>query len=268
MYSVEDTDRGIAPNSSLNVNITLELGGNTGDVILFEVKNTPSEWNATLEAGEISIDEDGRYRFAYAQEEIVNVFKNLTLKIHSPDIATAGLYKVAPLEIVATSENNSIKQSLSVRAEVRDPDLTVSNINLKNADLIDGNNVTIQALIKSSGAEARDVPVSLYINDEFFENRTISYISEDGENEALFEWRLTETEAERISGKDQKFDVVVNADQEISESQPYNNVLKIEHRVGLPEEEEEFNWRPVIALIIVAVAVVVGLAFYQRSKKI
>jgi hypothetical protein len=267
-YSVDDVDRGISPNSSVDVNITVEMAGNTGDVIIMDIQNLPEGWDAVIEAGEIVATPGGKYRHSYAQEELKMVYKNVTLKITSPDIPDAYLNSLAQLRLVGTSENSSKSKSIDIKAEVRDPDLTVTAIEVVNADLFLGFNMTVSATVRSANTDARNVPVSLYIDNELLANNTIDYIPEDSERNVTFDYGLLPAEAEALMGNHQKFEVVVNSNQTISESQPYNNALKISQLIGEPETEEEFNWRPVYAALIVIIAMIVALVLYQRSKKI
>ncbi len=196
------------------------------------------------------------------------VYKNVSLKITSPDIPDAYLYSLALLKLVATSENSSKSDAIDIKAEVRDPDLTVTSVEVLNADLLYGFNMTVMATVHSANTGVTNVPVSLYVSDVLISNYTIKSIPEDGERNATFDYGISPDEAEELKGQYQKFEVVVNGNQTISESQPYNNALPIPQLIGPPEKEEEFNWRPVIAALVVIIAIIVALVLYQRNKKI
>jgi hypothetical protein len=113
-----------------------------------------------------------------------------------------------------------------------------------------------------------DLVVSLYINDVWIENKTITEISEDSKESVEFYWQVAKYNLTEERGRTFKFRIVANVDETTSELNFENNRVFTEQLIGEKSEPEPFNWRPVYFLLSVLISLLVFYGIYRWRRKI
>jgi asparagine N-glycosylation enzyme membrane subunit Stt3 len=282
-----DLERGIGFNDELNLVVDVTKTGNAADKIFFKFYNVKETWNVTIaeaisETGDP--DEDApppsptpgveveyrpdidSYALNMRQEEKT---KTVTIRIKSPEITNASVGELSEILVNMWSENKpEIEYTQEIDVEIRYPDIVVKNIKFKNADLKEGTNVTIQAITDLKYTHVAEVNVSLYVNEVWVENKTVTDLNEDSEHIIEFFWQVETYNLTDERGKEFDFKITVNDDETIIENSYDNNKLLVSDiLIGELPSEEEFNWRPIIALISLLIVFLVIYGIYRWRRK-
>jgi hypothetical protein len=270
----EDLDRGIKFNDTLLLNLSVKNNGNADDELLFKFSNVPPTWNVSIgeawrENADVKYDGDTN-TFIHTISQ-TDVYKNLTIQIMSPTLENGSYNEEITFLVGAWSQNKrDIEYTEEISATIRNPDIIITNLKVSNADLKAGNNITIQAKVKNDYCYADYVNFSLFINNILIENKTVDKLNEDSLSTVTFSWN---PEAGNVSGLEKKgrtlrFRVEVNSDRFIQETDYENNVASVNKFIGKEPVEEEFNWRPLIAMTSLLIIFLGIYLIYRWRKKI
>jgi asparagine N-glycosylation enzyme membrane subunit Stt3 len=267
-----DLDRGIRFNDTILLNLSVKQTGNANDNLNIKFYNLPTTWNVSIgEAWQENADVQYKQNIDTFVHTIAqtDIYKNITIEIHSPTTQLASWNEKVTILVRVWSENKpTLEFTEEIKVTIRKPDLIMKRLKVLNADLVEGNNVTIRAFLENKQTYVDNVNFSLYIEDTLVENKTIDKFLEDTEDILEFYWDPSDSNITAEKGYSVKIRVVMNGDFSIDELDYDNNAISIQKFIGGEEEEEEFNWRLVYALISVLVSFLVIYAVYRWRRKI
>jgi asparagine N-glycosylation enzyme membrane subunit Stt3 len=274
-----DKDIGMEYNDTLTFSADITKTGNAADDLYFKFYNVPSTWNVSIlesEGGgtaepEVEYQTDIQAYLLKIPQEVST--KNLTIQVRSPDILNSTMNDQLNLLINAWSGNRpELEYTEQIDISIRQPDIIIKNIKFKNEDLKEGTNVTVQAVIENHYRFIESVNLSLYINDVLVENITINNLEEyhpgDPKRTVDFYWQVARYNLTDNRGRSFKFKIIANGDEAIIESNFENNRFIIRQLIGEKPEPEEFNWRPIIAVLSLLIIFVAIYAIYRWRKRI
>jgi len=234
--------------------------------------SVPLEWNISLAEAwvddpEVKFNPElNTFEHKISQEDI---YKNVTILIKSPSEYNASYNDMVEFVVRVWSETRpEIEKYQPIKVTIRKPDLVLKNINVLNTDLIESTNITIRAKTENKYCYAEQVNFSLYINNVLIENKTLDKLEEDIEEIIEFYWDPTDSNFTVSKGQSVWFKVVINGDSSIEETDYENNAGSIRKFIGQKSEEEEFNWRPIYALLTLLIIFIAIYAVYRWRKKI
>lgn len=251
--SDDKLERGFSQNGSRSFNITIKNTGNVGDVLTFYLKeDAPELWDITIQGEELNTS---GYRYRYTQQEI---YKNLTIKVQAPN-ATTG---VGIFEIGVRGESIG-EQSLNIVGTLSKPDISITDVSFKNQDLSDSEkNVTMYVTLHVANCDVGKFNFSVYLDDEKIESlsETIDGIEQDTDYELVFDWNLSDEIGNHV------LKLSVDEDNHVAEIDDLiNNVWKNENfRIG--SDSSSFNWRIVIAVVVVFAIIVVWSIIWKKKQ--
>ncbi len=271
----DDVDRGIGFNDTITLKMDVTKKGNAADDIYFKFYNYQRTWNVSIKeawdnnnaAGGVDYKQDiDSFAVIMNQEETK---KSVTLQIRSPEQRNASFGEVAVI-LVRTFSNNKpeIEFTKQIQIKIRNPDIVLKDVNFRNDNLKDGTNVTIQATASLKDKYLPAVNFSLYVNDIWVENKTVYNVLEDEDTVAEFYWQVERYNLTNERGRKFKIKVVVNNDESVVETNYENNKIIVNKLIGELEPEEEFNWRPVYAVLTAVIMIFVVYGIYRLRKKI
>jgi hypothetical protein len=100
------------------------------------------------------------------------------------------------------------------------------------------------------------------------ENRTVNRIEEDTVTNVDFSWNPIGRNFTGKKGANFRFKVVINSDFSITEEDYDNNLASERKFIGVKPEVEEYNWRPLLAMLTLLIVFLVIYAVYRWRKKI
>ena len=266
-----DLDRGIKFNDTLLLNLSVKNLGNAEDELNFKFTHVPSTWNISigetwLENAEVKYDdENDTFIHKILQQDI---YKNVTIKVMSPAFENASLNEKIDFRVGVWSANRpDIENSQIITVTLRNPDLILKDIRVLNTDLKENTNITIRANVQNKHCYTENVNFSLFVNNVLIKNKTMDRLEEDIVEQIEFNWDPTESNFTASEGQYFTFQIVVNGDNSIEEIDYDNNAIGIRKFVGERPEEEEFNWRPIYALISLLIIFIAIYAVYRWRKK-
>jgi len=128
--------------------------------------------------------------------------------------------------------------------------------------------VTIRATVENKHRYVDNINFTLYINDVLYQNKSFDMFSEDSVETIEFYWNPTDDiNFTATNGQTFKFKVVVNGDNMISEVDYENNAVSIRKFIGGHPTEEEFNWRPIFALLTLLIVFLVIFGIYRWRRR-
>ena len=267
-----DLDRGLKVNDTLSFNITMQNLGNAADDIYFKFYNVPDTWNVSLaeaweaEGSMIYDTEIDTFVQSVNQDDL---FNNVTLQVTSPTPMNASEDENVQILARVWSKNRpKLEFTTSINVSIRKPDLIIHDINILNTDLAEGNNITVDVKIENKYCYIENANLSLYINNVLVENKTIARFGEDTIESIQFYWLTEQYNLTDGNGRDFKFRVVANGDGQLDELSYENNAKSVREFIGEPEVEEEFNWRPILAMLSLLVIFIIIYAIYRWRRKI
>lgn len=269
----DDLDRGIKFNDTLILNLSVLNTGNADDELNFMFTSVPTNWNVSIgeawkEGTEVKFDEETRvFTHKIAQADI---FKNLTIRVISPPVENASVDESITFLVRAWSENRpDIEYSQKIIMSIRKPDLIIRGLKILNADLKKTSNVTIRTTVENKHRYVDNLNFTLYINDVLYQNKSLDMFFEDSVETIEFYWDPTEdVNFTTTDGQTIKFRVVVNGDNMISELDYENNAISIRKFIGARPTEEEFNWRPIFALLTLLIVFLGIYGIYRWRRRI
>jgi hypothetical protein len=194
---------------------------------------------------------------------------DVTILIKSPEPHNGSLGEKVNILVNAWSTNKrEIEFTEQIDLAIRKPDIVMKGIKLQNTDLADGTNVTIRATMENKHRHVEDLVVSLYINDVWIENKTITDFLEDTRESVEFYWQVAKYNLTEERGRTFRFRIVANVEETIEELDFDNNRAFMEKLIGEKPEPEPFNWRPVIFSLSILIALVVLWVVYRWRRKI
>ena len=267
-----DLDRGIKFNDTILLNLSVLQTGNVADKLNFKFYNVPETWNVSLaeawrDSADIEYKEDiDMFIHSISQYDI---YKNVTLQITSPTTFEGSFGENIIILARVWSENKpQLEITEEIKVTIRKPDLSINKLTISNADLVEGNNVTIRAHLENKYCYADDVNLSLYINDVLVENKSLDKFFEDTKEILEFYWDPSQSNITADKGYSVRFEVVMNEKFTIDETNYDNNAVSLRKFIGGEEQEEEFNWRLVYAAITLLIAVLVIWGIMRWRRKI
>ncbi|WP_455393279.1 cbb3-type cytochrome c oxidase N-terminal domain-containing protein, partial [[Eubacterium] cellulosolvens] len=268
-----DLERGINFNDSLLLNLSVKNTGNADDELLFKFSNVPYTWNVSIgEAWQENTDviyEQDTNTFIHTITQ-TDIYKNLTIQVKSPTAENGSYDEKVTFLVGAWSENDmDIEYTKEISVTIRKPDVTIQNLKILNTDLKTGDNITIQATVKNDYCYSDNVNFSLEIDGVIIENKTVGRLEEDSTNIVEFIWVPEETNVSiDKKGREFRFRVEANGDHTVVEADYDNNAVSVRKFVGKAPEEEEFNWRPLMAMLSLLIVFLGIYAVYRWRKKI
>jgi asparagine N-glycosylation enzyme membrane subunit Stt3 len=268
----DDLNRGIKFNDTLKMNLTVKNIGNANDELIFKFSHVPEKWNISIgeawrENTDVKYQSESK-TFVHTIEQ-TDVYKNLTIQVVSPMEINASLDEGITFIVGGWSKNKpSLEYNKEMSVTIRNPELSLEKLKILNADLTDGNNVTIRTTVKNTNCYVENVNFTLYINDVLMENRTVNRIEEDTVTNVDFSWNPIGRNFTGKKGANFRFKVVINSDFSITEEDYDNNLASERKFIGVKPEVEEYNWRPLLAMLTLLIVFLVIYAVYRWRKKI
>ena len=251
--SPDNLERGFLPNETKGFDISVENQGNAGDEVRFFLRNDPpKDWNITIQ-GEV-LNSSG-YIHKYDQDDI---YKNLSFEIVSPNLT-----KSAAVFEIGVESNWITDQTLVVNAMISKPDISIKDVAFRNLDLSDEDaNVTMLVTLHGAFSDVGKFNFSVYLDDEKIDelSENIESIPQGEDYELVFDWNLSD-----MKGK-HKVDIYIDEENKIAEKDDItNNHETISIRVG-PKDSNAFNWRIVIAILVVVALVVASYVIWKKKQ--
>jgi hypothetical protein len=267
----ENLDRGIDFNDTLLFNVNLTKSGNAEDDIFFKFYNIQDTWNVSIPAawednsGIEYLQDIDSFKVNMPQE-LEN--KIVTFQVQSPERlnATTGL---ATILVNSWSDNEpELEFTERIEVQIRKPDIILKDIKFKNQDLKEDTNVTIIGLTEVKDKYIDEVVYSLYVENVWVENKTVTDLAEDSMQRVEFYWQVSRYNLTEQRGEEFTFRIEVNSDETVEETDYQNNKISTIMLIGEEKLEEPFNWRPVYAMLTLIIVVLVVWGLYRWRRKI
>ncbi|UCH89477.1 MAG: hypothetical protein JSV49_02170, partial [Thermoplasmata archaeon] len=258
-YTQVPHSQGINYNDSLEFTVTIENLGNAQDTITIRGPDVLMPWNVTIDGQPLSAIEP----IPFNQ---VEVYKNVTMKVTSPDITSGRMIgETLTLNLIAHSDSGNKSIELPLEVVLNMPDLLVKSVEYENLRLNqpDRTNVTFNATVKCELASAKNVKVSLFIDGKSVDNFTIARMNQGDEVRVKLAY-----ETASANKGEHTIQVIIDPENVIEERNEFNNEILSVETIGPVEEEEEFNWRPYAFLSGLILFLAIVMVYWRWKRKV
>ncbi len=252
VYTEDKLDRGFLQNGSKNFNMTIKNLGNAGDDLLFYLeKKTSDLWNISIQNEELN---STGYAFHYSQKDI---YKNVTIKVEAPNSTSDNC------RFVIGVKGRGVNQRLSINGTITKPDISIKNVEFKNLDLLDKDrNVTMYVTLHASQADVGKFNFTVKLDGEKITelSETIDSIEQDADYTMVFDWNLSDEVGKH------KLELEVDPEDQIMESDDTVNNIWVDDGFKVGTDDDDFNWRIVIAVVVVLIIVIVSYVIWRKKQ--